>query len=228
MILICDFFSGLHSWTKPHKIHGVQTQVFSIDNNPDYSHNTSIIDDFLKINSKTIMEFFGDKKPNVIYASIPCTTYSIASCSKHWTKPNKNGERFPKSNEAVIGLKLLNHTLKLIEELKPDLYFIENPRGLMRKMRALDQFQRHTIWHCQYGETNGILRAKPTDIWTNSKDWIPRDQCKNNNPQCKHERAPRGSKTGTQGLSNNKERSIVPYELCEEIMLSYLNKYGAE
>jgi len=37
---------------------------------------------------------------------------------------------------------------------------------------------------------------------------------------CHHEKAPRGSKTGTQGLKGNYERSIVPYELCKEILES--------
>ena len=42
--------------------------------------------------------------------------------------------------------------------------------------------------------------------------------CKNGMP-C-HESAPRGSQTGTQGLKGNYLRSIVPYELCKEILES--------
>ena len=33
-----------------------------------------------------------------------------------------------------------------------------------------------------------------------------------------HERAPRGSKTGTQGLKGSKERSVIPERLCEHIV----------
>ena len=33
-----------------------------------------------------------------------------------------------------------------------------------------------------------------------------------------HESAPRGSKTGTQGLKNAKERSVIPKLLCEHIV----------
>ena len=40
--------------------------------------------------------------------------------------------------------------------------------------------------------------------------------CKNGQP-C-HEAAPRGSRTGTQGLKNDYERSKVPYELCHELI----------
>ena len=63
---------------------------------------------------------------------------------------------------------------------------------------------------------------KPTDIWTNNlknllnpNGWNPRKMCKNG-MSC-HESAPRGSRTGTQGLKGNYERSKVPYELCKEI-----------
>ena len=62
---------------------------------------------------------------------------------------------------------------------------------------------------------------KPTDIWTNL-DWKPKAMCKNGQP-C-HEAAPRGSKTGTQGLKNNYERSKIPYFLSREIIHTILHK----
>jgi site-specific DNA-cytosine methylase len=227
MILrVCDFFSGFHSWTEPLKDHKISRKVFSVDNNPDYAHNTTIIDDFLQITPGQIRAHFGGKNPHVVLASPPCTTFSIASCSHHWYAPDPiTGERKPKSEAAVIGLKLLKHLLYLIEELDC-LFFFENPRGLMRKMDCLEDVDRQTIWYCQYGRSNGMLRAKPTDIWTNSKIWQGRPVCKNGNPDCDHERAPRGAKTGTQGLKNNAERSLIPFELCEEIMLAYLKELG--
>ena len=73
---------------------------------------------------------------------------------------------------------------------------------------------RDTVWYCQYGEN----RAKPTDIWNNDMEWIPREVCKNGNPDCHHQPAPRGSQTGTQCMKNAYEKSKVPYELCKEIL----------
>jgi hypothetical protein len=68
---------------------------------------------------------------------------------------------------------------------------------------------------------------KPTDIWTNnlfdvfnSNGWQPRKMCFNGNKNCHHQPAPRGSKTGTQGIKGNYLRSIVPKELCKEILNS--------
>ena len=71
---------------------------------------------------------------------------------------------------------------------------------------------RYTITYCQYGDT----RQKPTDIWTNHKDPQFKPPCKPGAP-C-HQPAPRGSKTGTQGLKNKVERARIPQELCEHVV----------
>lgn len=163
-----------------------------------------------------IMEF--DPKqvpfvPDVIWASPPCTTFSVASIGKYW---NKDGT--PKHAKAEHGLEILKRTMLTIEHFRyhnPNLiWYIENPRGMMRKMKLWDLHShvRHTVTYCQYGDT----RMKPTDIWTNDFDWTPRPACKNGDP-C-HTPAPRGSRTGTQGLKGNYERSIIPNELCKEII----------
>ena len=68
---------------------------------------------------------------------------------------------------------------------------------------------------------------KPTDVWTNhlkdcfnEKGWNPREMCFNGNKNCHHQPAPRGSQTGTQGIKGNYKRSIVPKELCRDILNS--------
>jgi len=66
-----------------------------------------------------------------------------------------------------------------------------------------------------------ISAWRPTDIWTNSESWKPRPMCKNGNPDCHHERAPRGSRTGTQGLKNAYERGILPTELCKDVVKDF-------
>jgi site-specific DNA-cytosine methylase len=157
--------------------------------------------------------------PDAIWASPDCTTYSIAACSTH-----RNNSIEPKSEYAIKCDNVNQHFIALIkewQEINPDLvFFIENPRGMLRKMPWMQEFKRHTIWYCKYGDD----RAKPTDIWTNSETWVPRPQCKNGNPDCHHQRAPRGSKTGTQGRSGSYERSKIPKELCEDIIDSILQE----
>ena len=125
------------------------------------------------------------------------------------------GDKYiPKSETARLGIEIVKKTIKIIEYFNPKFYFIENPRGMLRKMPFIQNLKRHTVTYCQYGDT----RQKPTDIWTNSDDWQPRPMCKRGAP-C-HTAAPRGSKMGTQALSNAYERSKIPYELCLEILKS--------
>ena len=88
-------------------------------------------------------------------------------------------------------------------------YTIENPRARMRWF--ITEFQRKSVCYCKYGHQN----MKPTDIWTNID--FPAKFCKNNNPDCNHVRAPRGSKTGTQGIPRE-QRYIIPPLLITEIL----------
>ena len=155
--------------------------------------------------------------PDFVWASPDCTTYSIAAISTH----RNNTE--PKSEYAKKCDTTNQHFISLIKEwleINPDMvFFIENPRGMLRKMPWMQEFKRHTIWYCQYGDE----RAKPTDIWTNSDKWIPKQVCHNGNKECHHAPAPRGSKTGTQGRKGSYERSKIPEKLCYEVLES-LNK----
>ena len=153
--------------------------------------------------------------PDVIWASPPCTTFSVASIGKHWTL-----DRRPKTQDALMGLQILKKTIAIIDyfhQLNPNLaWYIENPRGMMRKVDVWNNILhiRNTVTYCQYGDT----RMKPTDIWTNNYQWQPRPAC-SNGMSC-HISAPRGSRTGTQGLKGSYVRSQIPYELCKEIVLN--------
>ena len=113
-------------------------------------------------------------------------------------------------------MELIIHTAKLIREIQPTWWFIENPRGKLRSLllveKELPGAIRHTISYCQYGDT----RMKPTDIWTNAPWWKPRPMCKNGD-KC-HEPAPRGSSTGTQGIKGDTDRSRIPSEVFKEIL----------
>jgi len=154
-------------------------------------------------------------KPDIIWASPPCTTYSIAAISHH--RPHNK----PLSDFAIKSDNMVKKTISIIKELNPKHWYIENPRGMLRKQTFMQGLPRTTVWYCTYGDK----RAKPTDIWTNNlrsvfnpDGWQPRPECHNGNKNCHHESAPRGSRTGTQGLKGNYERSKIPNELCLEIL----------
>lgn len=180
-------------------------EVFSVDWHP--FENIDYVGDVEELKIKDVPFI-----PDIIWASPDCTTYTIAAISKH-----RNGTE-PKTEYAKKCDKVNKHFISLIKEwlnINPNLkFYIENPRGMMRKMPFMQEFKRHTIWYCQYGDD----RAKPTDIWTNDDEWIPRPICHNGNKNCHHQPAPRGSKTGTQGKKGSYERSKIPHELCLEIL----------
>jgi hypothetical protein len=207
MIKVLELFAGSRSVGKVAEELGME--VFSSD-----------INNFDGINYVVnILEFDYSKVPfvpDVIWASPPCTGFSVAAIGHHWT--GGKGAYIPKTETARLGIELVKKTLEIIDYYKPKYWFIENPRGVLRKMDIVKNLKRNTVTYCQYGDE----RMKPTDIWTNSEVWIPRKMCKNGDT-C-HVAAPRGSRTGTQGRSNAYERSKIPNELCYEILNSCLNE----
>ena len=199
---VLELFSGSRSFSKVAcDDFGWETHTTDIEPFEEIDQTCDIFDfDTSKIPFKT----------DIIWASPPCTYFSVASIGHHWNK-----DHTPKTKEAVLGVRIIQKTLDLIDELNPDYYYIENPRGKLRKLDVIQSRPfRHTVCYCQYGDD----RMKPTDIWTNDMSWITREMCHNGNRNCHHEIAPRGSRTGTQGIKGTYEKSKVPHELCEEIL----------
>jgi len=210
-IKVLELFAGSRSVGK--EANKLGYEVFSSD-----------INEFNGIDYATdILNFDVNKVPfipDVIWASPPCTYFSVASIGRHWNK-----DHTPKSENAIKGVEIVEKTLEIISyfmKLNCNMkFYMENPRGKLRKLDVVKDIPRTTVWYCTYGD----LRAKPTDIWTNNlynllnpEGWQPRAECFNGNKNCHHQPAPRGSQTGTQGLKGNYERSKIPSELCVEIL----------
>jgi len=159
--------------------------------------------------------------PDMIWASPPCTTYSIASCFYH-RKP------WNFTQEAILWDKIVLKTLEIIDyylKLNPNLvWYIENPTWLLRKQVFMQNIWiLNEITYCSYW----FNIMKPTDIWTNNNKWKPKTKCKNHkydkewnqiSTHCHHEWARRWSSTWTQWKLNAYERSKIPSELCIEIL----------
>lgn len=198
-----DLFSGTRSIALAFESAGWDTFTIEMDRSFE---GIDLYADIMTVTAEDILRRFGH--PDVIWASPPCEKFSVASIPHYWTR----GSDIPKTEESKAALKLLEHTVQLIKNLSPTFYFIENPRGKMRKMNCMKDLPRYTVTYCQYGDS----RMKPTDIWTNHPDPQFKPMC-HYRDTC-HQPAPRGTSRGTQGIRGTTDRSRVPDELCHHIV----------
>jgi len=215
---IIEFFAGSRSISTRAEELGIET--FCVDFEPFEGIDLVADIEFLTVDDFPFI-------PDAAWFSPPCQTYSVAAFQYH-----RYGIE-PKSNFAKKSDRVLANVVKLIKgflERNPKFVFwIENPVGMMRKMPVMQQFKRATVNYCRYGD----MRMKPTDIWSNGiyshfnkTGWKPRPLCKKSNPDCHHDKSPRGSHDkGTNGLKNHYERSKVPPELCREILQSLIDMH---
>lgn len=196
LLKVLDLFCGLGGFSQAFVDRG--HTVVRVDR--DWHFSPDILRDMMVVTAAEL----ADRGPfDIILASPPCERFSVAAIGKNWTPPPENA---PKSEKAVAALELVRHTLRLIEDLNPRRWVLENPRG---KLRRLIDDPATTIWLCQYGDTRG----KPTDFWGNLPPWFKAKGCRNGSTD--HASAPRGSKTpgSTQGIKGSPARALLPYGL---------------
>jgi hypothetical protein len=197
---LLDLFCGLKGWSDTFKERG--HEVVTVDVDPSF--NPDICIDVRELSGERLGAF------DVVLASPPCECFSVASIGKHW-----NPDKSPKTTQAIAALQLVSHTLNLIQAINPKYWLIENPRGMMRNVEILKAFPRHTVTYCQYGEN----RMKPTDLWgVMPNEFSFKPPCQKRSP-C-HVAAPRGSKTGTQGMGTYAIKSLIPKALALEVCLT--------
>ena len=143
-----------------------------------------------------------------------CGIFSMAGGLPFDEKKNPTTVR---AEREINGIK---YALKKILELNPPWGFImENPRAMMRKMDFVKNLHRVTVSLCQYGDR----RMKPTDLFGRIPYSFRPKMCFAG-ASC-HDAAPRGSKTGTQGMTK-KEAGKMPYGLSKAIAEAVLESKG--
>lgn len=203
---VLDLFAGLEGWSNPFRDRG--HEVFSTDFDPQFK--VDLIKNILDITPSDI-----PWTPDIILASPPCEAFSVMNIGKNWTGPDDINPHQPKTDRAILAMKILDRTIWLIKELNPKYFVIENPRAKMRKMPIMQEFECRTVAYCQYG----MRWMKPTDLFGGfPPSLILRPMCKRGSP-C-HEAAPRGSRTGIQGKHSAEDRAVVPYALALEVCLA--------
>ena len=208
-LLALDLFCGIedekgrHGWSAAFKDSG--HKVVSVD--IERKFNPTIAADINTLAVETLL-FYG--RPDIVLASPPCESFSVAAIYRNWKQVGDHLE--PISERAVKAVALVQKTLDLIAALQPKFWVMENPRAALRKMAIMRPFHRQTVTYCGYGDT----AMKPTDLWGEfPPSLVLKPPCKNGDP-C-HVRAPRGSKTpgSTQGKEGAALRGVVPYLLSK-------------
>lgn len=197
---VLDLFSGLEGWSGPWKELGHLTYRVELDER--FPAEWRDIRNF----KKEALPW----QPDVILASPPCTWFTVMRIGMNWNKDNT-----PKTDGARLGIELVNITRRLIKEINPQYFVIENPMGKLRKLDLVSDLERRHVTYCQYGET----RMKPTDLWGGFPPSLElKPPCYQGAP-C-HQSAPRGSRNSTQGLivSDKALAAKIPKQLSLDIL----------
>lgn len=226
-----DLFAGTNSWGKViEKTHN----VISLDIT-DYKgkHPKTHICDILTWNYKIYPKNHFD----IISAGCPCIWYSVLQNA--WIGRKKRCKKTKKlyvytrelyEKDLEYSDKLVKKTLEIIDYFKPRIWFIENPYSSKLKSRPfMKDLKYYIIDYCSYG----FDYKKPTIIFTNKKDFIPKRCLKkkchsiikyqkcNNCKKNKHFRTT-GSwskkQKGVGGGNNRLNRYVVPQKLIEELI----------
>jgi len=178
--------------------------IISVDNDPQF--DPTICKDILEVTIEELMAL----APHgfaFAWASPDCRIFSLMNMAKrHWVK---EGEwAIPQTEEARLHIQRVKHTIALLEGIECPYWILENPRAMLRKQRFMSQYQRITVSYCRYGDN----RMKPTDLWGKIPLFFEPAMCENGNPD--HNPAPRGSYTGTQGMSK-RDAGMIPLGLSQ-------------
>jgi len=194
---LLELFSGNKSISKVFNKEFEGLDVLSLD--IEQKLNPDVCIDILKWDYKIYPEGHFD----IIWASPDCRSWSIAGYGRHRQLPDLK----PKTDTAVLGELLINKTLEIINYFKPKIWFIENPRGLLRHFPPMKNLPFcHLVY---YGNYNYPM-VKATNIWSNKFLW---DNEKKPILDVKKDK-----KSNTIYFSNNKnKRSLIPSKLVEKI-----------
>lgn len=236
---VLDLCSGKGGFSQAFEERGHPVTTLDINERFD----PDILADMLDLTSDDLLQIEEDFGPfDVVVASPPCTTTSNGSFRWHWDAfaecvecgevvERLSGEQWaeccddpryasdykyvPESDTAFAHQELFARTISTIALFSPDYWWVENPMGLLKKLPFVQGLPMTKITFCQYGRNV----MKPTNLWGRWPDtWQPREPC-SPGADC-HEAAPRGAKTGTQGIKDPAMRAFLPWELSEEICLA--------
>jgi len=128
-------------------------EVVSLDRDMDADIRTDIMDwDFAALPR----DYF-----DVIWASPPCTEYSVAKTVGARKLDEANG--------------IVKRTIEIIQYFDPTYWMMENPQtGLLKDQPFMANLPYNDLDYCKYG----MPYRKRTRLWNNIQAWTPKPLCK--------------------------------------------------
>jgi len=206
---VLDMFSGLGGMSAAFRDRGhhVDTLDFDARFKPTFCQD--------------VRDFHPKGKYDVVVGGPDCRRFSVAALARHWKV--RGAVHYPTTMEAEAAVDVVRHAKRVILESDPEFWILENPRGKLRSLGVLAGYRRRTVTYCQYGAS----WQKATDLWgvfppalQLKRPCKARDSC--------HDAAPRGSKTGVQGVRDPALRALFPYALSLEICLAAEKAFAIE
>lgn len=203
MLQSIELFSGSGHISDYLKNQGFKT--LKIDFNPKLNPDLCI----------DICNLSSDQLPGsvaILWASPDCARFSRATAQRHWSKKTTKYRIYeyePVTPEAIKSLGMLQKTIDLINELKPTVWFIENPIGRIHHMPAM-----RSIGHYRYAVNYldwGFPYSKETFIFTNILLPLPISISKRLQP-------------GLRSVKLKKDRSLIPPALFQFLINRAIEK----
>ena len=124
---VLELFAGTRSIGKAFEERG--HEVYSVEWDKSFP-DIDLYEDIMKVQFDKILKDFG--RPDVIWASPDCSSYSVAAISHH-RRREETGNLAPITEYAKFCDRVNQHVLCLMLALSPKYWFIENPRGGVKK-----------------------------------------------------------------------------------------------
>ena len=214
-IVLVELFAGSGHISEYARSLGIKTFTIDIEKkfSPDWTKNI-LEAAALELLEKLEQSLDWTKaKKRIFWASVPCQGFTKLMIAKNWESYliKKNTIRYkPKSKKAYLALELLNKAIELKDACKPDLYYFENPVGVLRHLPQIRKLAiRKTVSYMDYG----FDYLKPTDIFTNNWNFNP--------IELKWNKKEKGNKKSFNN-KNAYQRSLIPPKLIKCIVDSCL------
>lgn len=218
---VIDLFSGTASATAAFE-ESSDWEVFRVEKDPELveEYGAELQADVLEVSPGDLPD------PDVVWASPPCTDFSIACAHKKWTE-----DKLPRESSVAHSVKLVYRTLWLVNELSPDYWFLENPRGMLRNVMPFGP--EGTVTYCQYG----FDWMKPTDLYGEHPESMTYRSCRNmdnchlHNPSSRDGEYSGEFRDKTESVSafhqstsgGSELRARVPFDLSKAVLESVKN-----